>query len=68
MLKHETLVLTLAAVEEIEKKLLSQMNRVDRMEPRFNAREALHFSQPNAITNYRPEKFDTASDEQVSQQ
>lgn len=29
MLKHETLVLTLAAVERLEEKLLYQLNRCD---------------------------------------
>ena len=29
MLKHETLVLTLAAVEKIEEKILFQLHRID---------------------------------------
>ncbi len=47
MLKHETLVLTLAAVEKIEEKLLFQMNRPDCWEPRFNRNDALAYSQPH---------------------
>ena len=47
MLKHETLVLTLAAVEKIEEKLLYQMNRVEFREPRYDKLRALDFVQPH---------------------
>ena len=48
MLKHETLVLTLAAVEKIEEKLLFQMHRTDITEPKYDSRTALEFPQPQA--------------------
>ena len=48
MLKHETLVLTLAAVEKIEQKLLFQMYRADLKEPKYDPKTALEYSQPNS--------------------
>ena len=48
MLKHETLVLTLAAVEKIEQKLLFQMYRTELKEPKYDPKTALEFSQPHS--------------------
>ena len=49
MLKHETLVLTLAAVEKIEHKLLIQMNRREGREHRYNSKFSKQFAQPHSI-------------------
>ncbi len=46
MLKHETLVLTLAAVEKIEQKLLYQMHKADHKEKKFEHKTATLYAQP----------------------
>ena len=38
MLKHETLVLTLAALEKIEEKLLFQKHKFDRFDKRYDTK------------------------------
>lgn len=45
MLKHETLVLTLAAVEKIEQKILQQMNRREITEETYNLQKSKHYAQ-----------------------